>query len=215
MIDGIIFDLDGTLWDSCRVVSESWGRTLRALCGAERGPGPQDIRGIMGMTADDIARTLFSEYGERAEEICRACIHGENAYIAENGGDLYPGVREMLASLSKRLPLFIVSNCLEGYIECFLESSGLGPCFRDYACEGATGRRKAGNIALMAARHGLRAPVYVGDTAVDEQSAREAGVPFIYAAYGFGKAGTPDAVIEAPAELPALIEAWEGGLRHV
>lgn len=213
MIDGIIFDLDGTLWDSCRVVSESWGLTLRQLCGARRGPGPQDIRGIMGMTADAIARTLFSEYGDRAGEICRACIHAENAYIAEHGGDLYPGVPEMLARLSARLPLFIVSNCLEGYIECFLQSSGLKDRFRDFACEGSTGLVKAGNIALIARRNGLRAPVYVGDTVLDERSAREAGLPFIHAAYGFGSAETPDAVIASPGELPALIEHWEA--RHV
>ena len=214
-IDGIIFDLDGTLWDSCRVVAESWELTLRQRLGIERGPGPEDIRRVMGMTADEITRTLFSEYGARAEEICRLCIHCENAYIAEHGGDLYPGVPEMLEALRRRFPLFIVSNCLEGYIECFLESSGLGPCFRDYACEGATGLRKAGNIALIAQRNGLRAPVYIGDTALDERSAREAGCPFIHAAYGFGSAESPDAVIASPAELPALIEAWEGGARRV
>lgn len=209
MIDGIIFDLDGTLWDSCRVVSESWSLTLRTLGIAERGPGPQEVKGIMGMTADEIAKTLFSRYGERAGEICRACIHGENAYIARHGGDLYPGVPEMLETLSERLPLFIVSNCLEGYIECFLESSGLGPLFRDFASEGATGLLKAGNIALIKARHGLCAPVYVGDTAMDEKSAREAGLPFIFAAYGFGEAISPDAVIGSPTELPALIAHWE------
>ena len=210
-IDGIIFDLDGTLWDSCRVVSESWGLTLRETIGAERGPTPQDVKGIMGMTADEIARALFSRYGERAEEICRLCIHGENAYIARHGGDLYPGVPEMLRELSARLPLFIVSNCLEGYIECFLESSGLGACFRDFACEGATGLKKAGNIALIAERNGLRAPIYVGDTAMDEKSARGAGCPFVFAAYGFGRAENPDAVIRSAAELPALLEKWEGG----
>ena len=210
MIDGIIFDLDGTLWDSCRVVSESWSLTLKTLGIAERGPGPQEVKGIMGMTADEIAKTLFSQYGERAGEICRACIHGENAYIARHGGDLYPGVPEMLETLSERLPLFIVSNCLEGYIECFLETSGLGPLFRDFASEGATGLLKAGNIALIKARYGLCAPVYVGDTAMDEKSAREAGLPFIHAAYGFGEAISPDAVIDSPTELPALIAHWEG-----
>ena len=213
-IDSIIFDLDGTLWDSCRVVSESWGETLRQICGAERGPNPEDVKSIMGMTAAEIAAALFSQYGERAEEICRRCIHGENAYIARHGGDLYPGVRETLAALSGKYPLFIVSNCLEGYIECFLESSGLGPCFRDFACEGSTGLRKAGNIALIARRNGLEAPVYVGDTVMDERSAREAGVPFIHAAYGFGGCEQPDAVIETPAALIPVLEQWKGGARR-
>lgn len=213
-IDGIIFDLDGTLWDSCRVVSESWGQTLRRICGAERGPSPEDVKGIMGMTAEQIAAALFSQYGERAEEICLRCIHEENAYIARHGGDLYPGIREALAALSERLPLFIVSNCLEGYIECFLESSGLSPRFRDFVCAEATGLSKAGNIALIARRNGLKCPVYVGDTVMDEQSAREAGCLFIHAAYGFGGVASPDAAAASPAELPAAVDALKGGAPH-
>ena len=211
--DGILFDLDGTLWDSCRVVSESWGLTLRRDFGAAEGPGPADVRGIMGMTAAQIAEALFSGYGERAEEICLACIHGENAYIARHGGDIYPGVGEMLSALSGRYPLFIVSNCLEGYIECFLESSGFGPLFRDHLCEGETGLPKAGNIARLVERHGLRRPVYVGDTRMDERSAREAGCPFIHAAYGFGTAERPDAVISEPLALLELLR--DGEARHV
>lgn len=210
MIDGIIFDLDGTLWDSCRVVSESWGETLRRRFGIEKGPDAQAVRGIMGMTAAEITAALFSQYGARAAEICLACIHGENEYIAVHGGDVYPGVREMLETLSARLPLFIVSNCLDGYIECFLKSSGFALFFRDWLCEGATGLKKAGNIALIAERRGLNHPVYVGDTRMDEQSAREAGCPFIHAAYGFGESEAPDAVIRAPAELTGLIERLEG-----
>ena len=116
----------------------------------------------------------------------------------------------MLETLSARLPLFIVSNCLDGYIECFLESSGLAARFRDWACEGSTGLKKAGNIALIAKRHGLRSPVYVGDTMMDERSAREAGCPFIHAAYGFGGSESPDAVIAAPAALAAVIGEMEG-----
>ena len=213
-IDGIIFDLDGTLWDSCRVVSESWGETLRRQFGIRNGPTPAQVKRIMGMTADEIADTLFSGYGEHFREICVACIHGENDYIADHGGDVYPGVPAMLEALSKRYPLFIVSNCLDGYIECFLKSSGLSAFFRDWACEGSTGLRKAGNISLIAGRHGLRAPVYIGDTVMDERSAREAGCPFIHAAYGFGSAERPDAVAAAPAELPAVIARLEGVEGH-
>ena len=214
-IDGIIFDLDGTLWDSCRVVSESWGETLRQKYGIQDGPTPAQVKGIMGMTADEIADTLFSGYGPRYREICLACIHGENDYIADHGGDVYPGVPAMLAALSGRFPLFIVSNCLDGYIECFLKSSGLSASFRDWACEGSTGLKKAGNIALIAARHGLKAPVYIGDTVMDERSAREAGCTFLHAAYGFGSAESPDAAAASPSELPAQIEALERRMEHV
>ncbi len=213
-IDAVIFDLDGTLWDSCRVVSESWSETLRQLGCTDWKPKPETIKGIMGMTAEEIAAALFSQYGGRSREICRQCIHGENEYIAKHGGDLYPGVGETLAALSETLPLFIVSNCLEGYIECFLDSSGLGPLFRDHVCEGDTGLNKAGNIALLCDRHGLRRPVYVGDTAADERSAREAGCAFIFASYGFGSAERSEAVIDAFSELPAVLKAWKGGTSH-
>ena len=213
-IDGIIFDLDGTLWDSCRVVSESWGETLRRQYGIEPGPTAALVRSIMGMTAEEIADTLFTGYGPQYREICLACIHGENDYIAVHGGDVYPGVPAMLETLSAHVPLFIVSNCLDGYIECFLKSSGLGACFKDWACEGSTGLKKAGNISLIADRHGLKSPVYIGDTVMDEHSAMEANCPFIHAAYGFGVAERPDAIASAPAELPAVIESLEGGKRH-
>lgn len=212
--DGILFDLDGTLWDSSRGVSESWGLTLRRLCGAESGPDADAVRGIMGMTARQIAETLFSQYGERAEEICLACIHEENDYLASHGGTLYPELAGTLKTLSERAPLFIVSNCLDGYIQCFLQASGLGPLFRDFACEGSTGLSKAENIRLLCLRHGVRCPVYIGDTRSDEKSAREAGCAFIHASYGFGTAEAPDAVITAPRELCALLCA-ERGAGHV
>ena len=59
---------------------------------------------------------------------------------------------------------------------------------------------------MVARRRGLHSPVYVGDTAMDEESAAEAGVPFIHAAYGFGRAAAPLAVIHSPLELLDIIE---------
>lgn len=50
--------------------------------------------------------------------------------------------------------------------------------------------------------------VYIGDTAGDEAAAHAAGIPFIYAAYGFGSANNPDAVIHNFNELPEILEKF-------
>ena len=55
-------------------------------------------------------------------------------------------------------------------------------------------------------RNNLRHAVYVGDTAGDERSARAAGLPFIFAAYGFGQAAAPDAVIGCLRDLEELFQ---------
>lgn len=205
--DGILFDLDGTLWDSCRSVAESWRNTLRTRYGARHLPSVEDIQGIMGLPTAEIAQRLFTGYGAPALEVCNACLADECSYLAQHGGALYPGVPQMLASLAAQAPLFIVSNCQDGYIQSFLAWSGLRALFQDFECEGRTGLSKAENIRLVVQRNGLRAPVYVGDTALDEASACAAGCPFVHAAYGFGSAVAPLASIQAPSGLQAALAA--------
>ena len=52
--------------------------------------------------------------------------------------------------------------------------------------------------------HHLQSPVYVGDTMGDFLSCRKAGVPFVFASYGFGDVPEPDYRIEKPADLITL-----------
>lgn len=209
-IDGIIFDLDGTLWDSCSIVAESWGYTLRTKYGVQQTPTEAELRSVMGLTVAQVAERLFPEYGVRALEICRDCILEENAYLAQHGGGMpYPGLEELFGRLSEHCGLYIVSNCLDGYIQCFLGCTGLGKYIKDFECEGVTSMKKADNIALIARRNGLKRYIYVGDTASDEESAALAGCPFVHASYGFGTAKSPAAVIGAPLELLAVVDAMD------
>lgn len=208
-VDGIIFDLDGTLWDSCRVVAESWTATLSRSFGAAKHISAEDARSIMGLTAAGIADKLFSDFGDRAMELCRRCMDEEIDYISEHSGDVFAGVEQMLKSLGEAYPLFIVSNCQDGYIQCFFKATGFDRYIKDIECEGSSGLAKAENIRLITVRNGLEAPVYVGDTAGDEKSARAAGCRFVHARYGFGEASAPDAVIDSPLELLAVISAME------
>ncbi len=111
----------------------------------------------------------------------------------------------MLAELSRQSALFVVSNCQDGYIQAFFAGTGLGKYFTGFECAGRTGRPKGENIALVVKQYGLKRPVYVGDTMLDCVSAREAGVPFVHAAYGFGKVeGVP--AVGRLADLPEVLE---------
>lgn len=204
--DGILFDLDGTLWNATNSIGESWKLALENEPDIKSPPTIEALEGVMGMTPEDLMGTLFPYLSpERRKELFEHCCEVENQYIRRHGGILYEGIEEMLQTLSRQVPLFIVSNCNTGYIPAFLHAHGLEQYFRDWECFGGTGLLKWENIKLMVKRHGLQAPVYVGDTAIDSGSARQAGVPFIHAGYGFGQ--VPGAVsAETPAQLLELLQ---------
>lgn len=209
MFDGILFDLDGTLWDSTPAMVGMWALIFARHPELKRAPIALDeIRGCMGLLLPDIARKLFPRESEALrmalnEEFCAMAP----TYLAQHRGAPYPGAAEVLSALGKTAKLFVVSNCQEGYIEGFYESTGLGRFFTDCECAGRTGLPKSENIKLVVARHGLQRPVYIGDTALDHSSAVEAGVPFLHAAYGFGEIENVSAAQrfeEIPAALAAL-----------
>ncbi len=209
LFDGLIFDLDGTLWDSVDAVCASWNRTLERLAPEFAGritrPG---MERCMGMLTPDILRRMLPELeAERLPALLDCVLREENDYVARHGGVLYPGVPETLAVLSARYPLFIVSNCQDGYIEAFFQAHGLGGYFADYEDPGRTGKPKADNIRLVMERRGLRHPLYIGDTQGDLDAASKAGVPFLHAAYGFGQAPSGIPAVRSFAALPAAVEA--------
>ena len=119
---GIIFDMDGTLWDSAEGVAKSWTRIVNQEYDRERVISVEDIHGVMGKTMDKIAEALFPELAEAPRlELLEKCCNDENAYLREHGGVLYPALEETLAELQKKYHLYIVSNCQSGYIEAFLK----------------------------------------------------------------------------------------------
>ena len=70
--------------------------------------------------------------------------------------------------------------------------------------------KKAQNIRLICERNGLKAPVYVGDTVWDAEACEEAGVPFIYAAYGLGELTDTTRACRVIRSFPELLELIPG-----
>lgn len=199
---GLIFDLDGTLWDSTETVTRAWNKVLRQLGDTRPAFSPADIAGIMGKTYGEIHQALFPHLNEgQWEAMALAMYAQEEKCLHREGGRLYPGVREGLQSLSGHFDLFIVSNCQSGYIESFLAWSGLGALFRDIECHGNTGATKGQNILSVISRNKPGHPVYIGDTESDHKAAGEAGVPFYLARYGFGQVTGEVTAFDSFAEL--------------
>lgn len=207
--DGILFDLDGTLWDATAQIAAAWNeiiaenREVLAPYGKGRTVRVETMRALCGKTMDAITEELFGVYPER-EALADRCYTHENEYLSVHHPVLYPGVGEALRVLSGKLPLAIVSNCQIGYIEVFLEVSGFGEYFSGHLSFGETGLPKWDNIRLMCERLGLRRPVYVGDTQGDADAAERAGTAFSHAQYGFGTVRRADHVIPSARELVSL-----------
>lgn len=208
--DGILFDLDGTLWDATAQIAAAWSEVIAgahdALAPYGKGAPvtPADSRALCGRTMDDITDMLFGDYPDK-QALADRCYSHENDYLAEHPGIVYPGVPEALAALSGKVPLFVVSNCQSGYIETFLQGTGLAPYFSDYLSFGDTGLPKWNNIRRMCEKHGLKRPVYVGDTQGDADAAAAAGVPFAHVRYGFGEVEDAAISLGSPDELVSLL----------
>ena len=198
---GIMFDLDGTLWDSSEAVVMSWNEVLEKYEDTVRPATVEWMQRLMGKTMLEI-ENAFLDYlpPDRRHEVMQECMDHENEYIAEHGGILFPDVRETLALLKKEYHLSVVSNCQEGYIPAFFKAHGMEDLFDDYEEYGRTGMKKAGNIRLVKERNGLTHAVYLGDILGDYEAASEAGISFIHAAYGYG---------QVPKELPRITRFCE------
>lgn len=206
-VDGILFDLDGTLWDAVEGILLTWNRVITKN-GQFRPPITRtELEGLMGLPMDEIARRLFPDQPGRVQTaLMDQCAQEENEYLAQHGGILYPGVSETLKQLSASHKLCIVSNCQRGYIEAFLQAHGLELYFTDHLSFGETGLTKGENNRIVIRRNGFENPIYVGDTAGDRQSALDAEIPFVFCRYGFGSVSDYDWAISGFSELISLFK---------
>jgi phosphoglycolate phosphatase len=205
--DSIIFDLDGTLWDSSANVALAWQAAIDQVDYVDELMTREKVRSITGLAYNVIFDTLFPYLDlKKRNELMAICAKSELDILHSKGGELYPGLDETLSYLFKKYKLFIVSNCQNGYIEVFFKISGMAHYFSGHQCYGTKGTPKAENIKDIVNDHQLTAPVYIGDTMGDYNAATKAGVPFIFADYGFGKVESGQiATISSLSELTTLL----------
>lgn len=211
MKKAILFDLDGTLWDSSQQCTEAWNECIRTKTNLTKQITVNDMHRFMGKTIDVIAAMMLPELSEEEQmRIIRLCTDYEKPYLQNHKAQLYQNERETLEMLSKEYELGIVSNCQDGYIQVYLEQCGFADLFCDFECAGRTGKSKGENIRLLMERQGIEKCVYIGDTQGDCDAAAEAGVAFVHAAYGFGTADNAVGVLTQLSDLPEIVQKLFG-----
>ena len=203
--ESLILDIDGTLWDSRALVAEGYNIQLRAegldhLC-----TDAETLKTLFGKVMTEIADNLFPDFPPEVRyPLMERCMETENKYLEEDPCHIgYEGIREVLAELKKKYRLFIVSNSQCGYPDLCVEKLGLQDLIEGHLCFGDTGTTKGQTILTLMKKYGIASAAYIGDTQGDLEACEEAGIDFIWAAYGFGapahwvaKADSPQALLE-------------------
>ena len=192
--ESLIFDIDGTLWDSRSLVAVGYNSQLKAEGLEQFSVTPEDLKRLFGKTMTDIADILFHSLPQQDRyPLMERCMQAESRVLHSDPCHIgYPGVVETIAKLSEKHRIFIVSNSQSGYPQLCMEKMGLTPYISGHLCFGDTGTSKGRTIRTLMEKHGIENAVYIGDTQGDYEATLEAGVPFIWCTFGFG---TPDAYV--------------------
>lgn len=202
--DSLIFDLDGTLWDASETVYHAFNDSLGEI-GFDITVTPKQVRDFSGLKMDDIfERLLGAVPKDQFDVFVKVYDQKEKEYLRNKGGKLFPNVEKTLEKLASNHRLFIVSNCMAGYIEAFLDFYNFRNYFQDFECFGNASLPKDENIKRIVHRNQLKNPVYIGDTVWDKESSEKAGVDFIYAKYGFGMIENAEKKIDSFEDLLKL-----------
>lgn len=208
LLDSVILDIDGTLWDTTDICARAWSEAIKDNTNTGIVLSAEELKGLFGKPMNVIFASVFPMLTkDERDKLSVICCEYEDRFLETEEPVFFDGVTETIKELSERLPVFIVSNCQKGYIETFLRKSNLSENITDYLCYGDTLLPKSGTMRALIEKNALESPIYVGDTLGDEEECGKAGVPFVYAAYGFGEAIKPYFTIKKFPELLKLIDA--------
>lgn len=183
----VVFDLDGTLIDSARDITDSVSELLESY-----GAAPISMSEVVTMVGDGapmLIRRALMQAGidPPLQDALGRYLRIYDRRLMDHTNP-YDGIRETLALSLSRGPLAVLTNKPLGPSIGILEALGLRGFFsRIIGGDSDYGRKPdpAGLLALQALAPGDQL-VMIGDSPADWKTAEAANVPFVFTRYGFG-----------------------------
>ncbi len=177
-----IFDLDGTLVDSVDDLAASVNYALARAGLPQR--GREEVRGFIGNGARPLIERSVAPHLDRVDQVLADWRAHYDAHLLDHTRP-YPGIVELLAGARRTLAL--QSNKPAAMTRRILEGLGLLSRFAVVIGGGEVpAKPDPAGISAILARVGA-APedaVYIGDSALDAATARNAGVAFVGVTWG-------------------------------
>ncbi|QGQ97410.1 HAD family hydrolase [Paenibacillus psychroresistens] len=178
--EAMIFDLDGTLFQTETVLIPAYNRLydqLRAE-GLFEGETPdiQRILGSLGMLLTDIWKRVMPEATLAARERANVLLlQYQLEELANKTGELYPKVLETLTTLHRKgIRLFVASNGLEGYVKGVVAAKGLDHLFEGlYSAGEYQTQSKVDLVRMLLVEYDLQSAWMVGDRSSDVEAGKE------------------------------------------
>ena len=183
--DLYVFDLDGTLLDTLPDITRALNTALAAAALGTR--THDEVRSFLGEGARELVGKAagWPHTHEGLDALVEAYRHCYRQALVVDTRP-YPGVVETLARITA--PVAVLTNKRGHEARLVLEGSGLRG-FVAVLGDGDGHPRKPDPTALLHLVKDARRPVYVGDSHVDAETARRAGVDFVFCDWGYGESG--------------------------
>lgn len=201
----VIFDLDGTLLDTLEDLTDATNAALAAFGYPRR--SLEEVRQFVGNGAARLI-ALAVPVGAGSEPVLAYFKEYYDAHCRIKTGP-YPGILEALSQIARSCPVAIVSNKPDSAVKALC--ADFFPGFFALGEHPGCPRKPAADMVLKAmAAIGAKTCVYVGDSEVDLETAKNAGVPCLSVLWGFRDRATLKQAgathfCDHPRELPARI----------
>lgn len=202
----IIFDLDGTLWETIEATYEATNIVISKQEKLKPITKQTIIKG-MGLSTIENAKNYMPYVSiEDGIKYMKEISEKTSEIINKDNVTIYDGVDETIKKISKKYKLGIITNNRDEYAKAFLNISNLNEYFIDYMGAASYDITKGEAIKQMVQKHKEKENYYVGDIKKDMEATEYAGIEFIHAKYGFEPSLKTKKYIKNIKELPQILK---------